>query len=573
MDSAGRRISLGLGGDLYPEGGHICGLYGDARDRKRILRSFVHSGLDAGEAVEYVADVASADDLERVLHALGIVAPDAAARCRLTVRPTAATYFPDGHFAPGPMLEHLRDTYVHAIAEARAGARLAGEMTWALRGVPGAERLPEYEARINELVESHPVTVLCQYDTSSFDGATIFAALAAHPMLIVRGQILRNPFYVPAPRRSRAAGKPSPAVPRRVGHRNGSPGQAQADVLGRLLIVQQILDVLPDEVRIAEFTRRALLSVPGVADVHVCLGGRMIPPDVRFQDACTRCDEMCSTPAALDADTLAPPPDTRYLLIQTESHSYGMLIIRTGDEELLRPYVDFLSNVAKAIAMILGTRRYEAKLREVMEEEHQRKLARDLHDEIGQSLAALKVHLVSGLRELAFDALQTEMQRSAGLVDRAIQQVRRLSRGQHPVQLDEFGLAAALRSYFEQEARLAGLALRVDAPDLHAAVAPEVEIACFRVAQEALSNTIKHARARHVWLELKATGAQLELRVRDDGNSFEADAALRHAAGDADVGLLSLRERVEQVGGTLERGPAPTGGMEVRALFPLGVGS
>lgn len=70
-------------------------------------------------------------------------------------------------------------------------------MSWALRGMPGSERLIEYEALLNTLGPGNPLTMICQFDIKKFDGATIFEVLNVHPMMIVRGQIMRNPYYVP----------------------------------------------------------------------------------------------------------------------------------------------------------------------------------------------------------------------------------------------------------------------------------------------------------------------------------------------------------------------------------------
>jgi hypothetical protein len=70
-------------------------------------------------------------------------------------------------------------------------------MEWALKGIPGSERLIEYEAGINTIVGEHPITALCQYDARLFDGATLFEVLRVHPMMVIRGQVVRNPYYIP----------------------------------------------------------------------------------------------------------------------------------------------------------------------------------------------------------------------------------------------------------------------------------------------------------------------------------------------------------------------------------------
>jgi len=77
-------------------------------------------------------------------------------------------------------------------------ARVTGEMSWALRGYPGSERLMEYEARINKVVQTHPITAMCQYDANKFDGDLIFKALQGHPYMVMNAQLVKNPYYVGA---------------------------------------------------------------------------------------------------------------------------------------------------------------------------------------------------------------------------------------------------------------------------------------------------------------------------------------------------------------------------------------
>ena len=94
------------------------------------------------------------------------------------------------------MLETLRNYYSSCIEDGIIGARVSGEMTWALKGLPGSEKLMEYEAQVNNVLVTHPVTAICQYDANQFDGGTIIDVLNVHPMMIVRGQIVRNPYYM-----------------------------------------------------------------------------------------------------------------------------------------------------------------------------------------------------------------------------------------------------------------------------------------------------------------------------------------------------------------------------------------
>jgi hypothetical protein len=173
---------------VYPAGAHICYLYRDDDERRRVVSDLVERARVAGEALAYFPDVPE-DGLAAALADVGIAAPAS----QDAVATAAATYVPQQHFVPDAMLEQLLDIETRARAAGFTGVRVVGEMTWALRGLDGSERLLDYEAKINALLSEHPMTIVCTYDMRRFDGATAFAALRAHPMLVAHGQVIPNP--------------------------------------------------------------------------------------------------------------------------------------------------------------------------------------------------------------------------------------------------------------------------------------------------------------------------------------------------------------------------------------------
>ena len=104
-------------------------------------------------------------------------------------------YYPTGEFKPQDMLQTLAAFYNDACEKNYQASRITGEMCWATRGVPGSERLIEYESQGKTFLATYPVTVVCQYDANKFDGATLLECLKVHPYMIVYGQIVRNPYY------------------------------------------------------------------------------------------------------------------------------------------------------------------------------------------------------------------------------------------------------------------------------------------------------------------------------------------------------------------------------------------
>jgi hypothetical protein len=105
-------------------------------------------------------------------------------------------YCPRGEFVPEDMLANIGAIYEQACADNFPASRAAVEMSWALNTMPGIERLMEYEAKANVVFKQYPLTAMCQYDASRFDGATILECLKVHPYMVVRGQVLRNPYYL-----------------------------------------------------------------------------------------------------------------------------------------------------------------------------------------------------------------------------------------------------------------------------------------------------------------------------------------------------------------------------------------
>lgn len=195
MSEERRHICLGFSEELYPEGTHICYLYNDDEERRQVVPHFIRYGLQGFESVDYLADVTSPDQLLQVMSDLDVPHFDGGTRDQFHIATALEAYCPDGQFEPERMLERLRQMYLQHHAAGYSGARLSGEMSWAVRGIPGSERLIEFESRINTL--GVPLTVMCQYDARKFDGSTIYDVINVHPIMIVRGHILRNPFYVP----------------------------------------------------------------------------------------------------------------------------------------------------------------------------------------------------------------------------------------------------------------------------------------------------------------------------------------------------------------------------------------
>ncbi len=263
-------------------------------------------------------------------------------------------------------------------------------------------------------------------------------------------------------------------------------------------------------------------------------------------------------------------------LLATGNFSVRTGLPRTGGE--LRQLTLAFDHMAQALEQReLERQRATQKLQVLshrlveVQEAERRHIARELHDEIGQSLTAAEINLQAAALQThgAAPSLQQRLEESIQAVERVLEQVHDLSLTLRPSMLDDLGLEPALRWYIHRQAALAGLQTEFHADTLEDRLDLIIETECFRVAQEALTNVVRHAQARSLRVELCHRDAHLHLLVRDDGVGFDVAALRTEAVRGASLGLLSMEERTALVGGGLEISSLPGQGTEVHAWFPL----
>jgi two-component system sensor histidine kinase UhpB len=207
---------------------------------------------------------------------------------------------------------------------------------------------------------------------------------------------------------------------------------------------------------------------------------------------------------------------------------------------------------------------------EVQEQERGR-LARGLHDDVGQSLTALKINL-----EMTAKAHPGVMLAPAvEIVAAVLAQVRTLSLDLRPPQLDNLGLVSALRWYVEKQAASAGMEVGFEGQDLPGRPHHDIENTCFRIVQEAVTNMLRHAQATRLSVSIgpgpepKPGKPRIAVRIRDNGRGFDIDKARENAVMGQSSGLLNMEERALLVGGRLEIFSQPGRGVEINLLLPL----
>jgi PAS domain S-box-containing protein len=205
------------------------------------------------------------------------------------------------------------------------------------------------------------------------------------------------------------------------------------------------------------------------------------------------------------------------------------------------------------------------------QEEERRRIARELHDQIGQVLTAVKMNLHTVQRVCNGTDEGAHIKDNIEAVDEALRLVRDLSVDLRPPLLDDLGLVTALRWYVDRYAKRTGIAAEVivELKDPNERFSREVETACFRIAQEALTNVVRHARATDALVSLRKEDAVLILSVKDDGIGFDHEALQRRAPRAATLGLLGMQERAHAAGGVLEIHSRVSKGTEIRLELPL----
>ncbi len=193
------------------------------------------------------------------------------------------------------------------------------------------------------------------------------------------------------------------------------------------------------------------------------------------------------------------------------------------------------------------------------QETERKRLSRDLHDEVGQLLTALRVQL--GQIEPAEESLKSHWESASDLADRSLRSVRNLARGLRPAMLDDLGLGPALQWLGREFSKNTPLNVDVEVEGEAAGLNEQERTSLFRLAQEALTNCVKHASAASARVLLKESATDVVLMVEDKGRGFKPGPS-------AGIGLLGMRERMEELGGELTVMASPGAGTVIRAKLP-----
>lgn len=216
-----------------------------------------------------------------------------------------------------------------------------------------------------------------------------------------------------------------------------------------------------------------------------------------------------------------------------------------------------------------AARNYSWRLIQAQEAER-RRISRELHDQVGQILTAVKMNLHALQQKCTQPEILLSINDNVKVIDEAVDRIRDLSADLRPSLLDELGLVVALRWYLERQTRNLGIPANFISASLDEddRFSSELETACFRIVEEGVTNIVRHARATRISVRLERVVSDLVLLITDDGAGFDT-CLVRTGSAMSTLGLRGMEERAHAAGGTITIDSAPTLGTEICVRFPI----
>lgn len=240
------------------------------------------------------------------------------------------------------------------------------------------------------------------------------------------------------------------------------------------------------------------------------------------------------------------------------------------------PYTSRIAQTLQSLVLQLEERNRE--LRALSErainaqEEERRAMAQSLHDDTGQALSMLIIHLdrIDERISPRQKELKKQVAEARSLAANSLTELRRILSGLRPAILDDLGLVPAIRWFARDSLEKEGIRVVVKAPGAPLDLPAAVSTTLFRIVQEAVNNIVRHADARSATIVLQLNGGFARLQVEDDGRGFNPQRASRDAVELHRLGLLGIRERAELLGGSVQIESAPESGTRLNVSIPLG---
>jgi len=548
-------VDLGVAGWRVPLHSHIACLCENEEQLAEAL-GFLTAGLRGSDHCVVAGDAADNERILGLLERQGVevASCQASGHLRLAGRGPSAQ----------AMLDEVTAAFGAALAAGARVLRLAGIVGWDQeRKAPDGE-LFTFETRLTELAESWPCVILCLHEAQAMSDLTVrHGVLETHPDLLAPGGVLASPYFVALNRAPERLAAISAELSRRQ--------QEQHAVRQRSELLQTIFDNIP--VMIARF---------GAAT------GRLLVANREWERVLGWTVEEAQRIDFL-AELFPDPAEQRRAseVMRLKSYDWTAFKIRTRSGRMIDTVwtrvalsddttISFGRDITKnQRTMDLlrqsheGLRALSARLHAAREEEGAR-IAREVHDQVGQMLTALRLDVGWLERQLqapapaAREALAGKLNDMSQLLDLASDAVHRIISELRPGILDELGLEAAVEWYVAEFEKRTGISCRLVSTMAGTALSPDQATALFRILQEALTNVARHAGATAVAIRLAAEDGRVTLEISDDGSGIPAEKI----DDSRSIGLLGMRERAHALGGEVAIRPHPTKGTTVEVILP-----
>jgi PAS domain S-box-containing protein len=551
-------VDLGIGGWQVPLHSHLACLCDNAEHLEQAL-GFLTAGL---RGPDHCVVAGEAADNQRILGILERQGVDVAS-CRASGRLGVVGRGPSAR----AMLEEVKAGFAAALADGAGVLRLAGIVGWDReRQAPDAE-LFVFEAMLSELADSWPCVILCLHEVQSLSDLTVrHGVLDTHPDVLGPRGMVASPYFVAlnrAPERLAAIGA---ELARRQRERQAQQHRSE--------LLQTIFDNVP--VMVSLFDPAALRLVVANREWERVLGWT-----VEEAQAVDLLAEVYPDPEERGrAIAFIAREITEWTGFKLRTRSGSMvdtvwMRLKLSDGTTIgfgRDITEKRRNAEELRQSHAGLRALSERLRAAREEEGAR-IARKVHDEVGQILTALRLDvgwLERQLESLALpapaarEALAGKLQDMSQLLDLASDAVHHVISELRPGILDELGLEAAVEWYVAELEKRTGIACRLVDTMAGARLSPDQATALFRILQEALTNVVRHAGAAAVDIRLAAEAGRVTMEISDDGRGIPEEKI-----GDSrSIGLLGMRERARALGGEVVIRRQFTAGTTVEVILP-----
>jgi PAS domain S-box-containing protein len=585
-------------------GAHVGWIYETENQHQDMLLQFIQHSLNRSEKVLYIFDNHASAEVTAFLQNNGVEIDSHLNGGRLSAVPAEDVFLQDGAFDPQRMITLLQREANRAETEGYSALMVTGEMTWALRKLANSRRLIEYEAKLNDFFAAGKCLVVCQYDRRRFYPELLLDVLATHPIIVNGSEVHDNIYYMPPQEfvnlewseielNGKLKQLAQLTMMNSALHKSEQRMSELCKVNEKLERENKDLKRIEVALQNSEVRFRTVFECAGIGMALLNLDGRPVMNNSALQKMLGyQSKELCRMPisklahpadramdASLYEELISGKRDQyqfeKQFICKDGSHVWGQTtvsLIRGSNAEpkFAIAMIQDISERKKAEEEIKSS---HAQLRnlsthlQTATEAERKKIAREIHDELGQTLTALKIDLawIENRLPPKREDLNAQAQSMSKLIDGTIQKVRKLAMELRPDVLDNLGLTAAIEWQVEEVRKRAGLKYDVQFEPNDIAIDQNRSIDIFRILQETLTNIIRHSQASKVYIHLQQKEDKVVLTVQDNGRGIASGQIADHRS----IGLIGMRERARKWGGEIKITGIRNKGTTVMVTLPL----